>query len=200
MLFGLLMLVIGFLLASNTAAGAYAAAVCTTATATPTITPTLANPLPTASADQGTQDNPIPLNTIGTYTKSTSGGDEVFTLSLSKIALGADAAKLANGLYNSTPTPDQQFMVAYVTGVYVSGPKTKAGTVTSADFLSLSDSTLSKFSLASAPKPELNFTGFPGGKFKGWIILYTAADDPNPLISFDTNPFDGSGGIYFATH
>ena len=196
-LFGLAMLLIGALLATNTGALAYAAPVC--ATATPTITPTLSNPLPTASADQGTQDSPVPLNTVVSLEITKSDVKYDFDISISQIVMGPKAVALAKRQYSPDPPDGATYLLAYVNGVYTSGPKDKAGKLSGADFSALSNGQLIGLKFIIPPSPSLEFTGFPGAKFKGWIALQIDATDTTPLIALGT-AYDGSGGIYFATH
>ena len=198
-LFGLLMLVIGLLIASHGAANAYAAAVCSTAT--PTITPTLPAELPTAAADAGTQDNPVPLNTVAIITTTKDSVEYDFSLSISKITIGPKAVAILKNTnsFNSDPADGYTYMVAYVTGVYTKGPKDKSGTMGAVDFQSLSSGSLSGYAALVPPSPALEFKGFPGAKFKGWVAFNIDATDSSPLIAWNVG-YDGSGGVYFATH
>ena len=197
-LFGALMFALGAaVFGASPALSATLAAVCSTAT--PTITPTLPNPLPTASADQGTQDNPVPLNTVISVELTKSDVKYSYDLSISQVTMGPKAVAIAKKRYSPDPPEGSTYLIAYVTGVYTSGPKDKPLKLDSSEFSSLTLGQLVGPKVILPPSPELDFTGFPGAKFKGWIGLQIDATDTAPLIALGV-AYDGSGGIYFATH
>lgn len=199
-LFGLLMLVIGLLIASHGSADAFAAAVCSTAT--PTITPTLPAVLPTASDDQGTRDNPVPLNTKVSMKITDSDKIEYgYDVFISQVITGTKAATMLKdrSSINSPAQDGYEHILVYVNITYTSGPKDKAASISNGNFKTVSEGEILSSAGLLAPDPELFFQGFPGTKVKGWIAAVITSGDTSPVLGLGMS-YDGSGGVFFALH
>jgi hypothetical protein len=205
----LLWFVMGFAAALFIASSiqAQAAAPCVTVTAAPTqastMQPTDVSTPDTTAADYGSQDNPIPFNTRDQIKFTGDTDTFVYAFTVQKVTIGAKAvaAVKAANQFNDSPPPGYTYMVAYILGEYVSGPKGKTDSFGSVDVQALSNGTLSssvQSSILIPPAPAFNFKGYPGGKFKGWVVLAVDATDTNPLIAIGIGS-DGTGGVFFAT-
>ena len=170
-----------------------------------TPTPT---PFPMASDDTGfSRQNPAPPNTRVSIetTLNTDGSVVEWEMSISQVEFGPDTtAKIAKlNSFNEKPESGKDYLIAYVQGrVFSIKGKTQTFSVSSGEFGVVSDGnilTAPDSFLVSGLNPILNFKGFAGAKFSGWIVLSVFSDDPAPLITYGLQS-DGIHGIWFTTN
>lgn len=169
-----------------------------------TPTPT---PFPTSINNAGfSRQNPVPPNTrLSIRTTSNSDGTVIdWEMSISQVEFGpTTTAKIAKfNQFNNKPESGKDYLIAYVQGrVYSITGKTQTFSVSSGEFGTVSDGnilTTPDSFLISGLDPILNFKGFAGAKFSGWIVLTVFSDDPMPLITYALQK-DGIQGIWFST-
>lgn len=160
------------------------------------------NSYPDANQNQYSRNNPAPLNTKQTYTKTSEWfEDDNYTVTI-KILETIRGEKAYSALKaNSTiyPEPDEgyeyvnakiEFSVAETKGDFSIEPS-------QGQFKSFtSNNEECPYCIYVSVDPYLTGALYEGGKTEGWITVMVKKDDANPKLAFGLD-YNGSNGIWF---
>lgn len=161
------------------------------------------NSAPVATENQYSRNNPAPLNTVQTYTKTSDWVEEYnYTVSVRvmETVRGESALKELRAKSSVYPDPDDGYE-------YVNAKIAFSVISTKSDFSV--EPYQSKFTAFtknneecpvnyySSVEPVLNGALYEGGNQEGWITVLVKKDDPSPKLAYGLD-YNGSGGIWFS--
>lgn len=148
------------------------------------------------------RNNPAPLNTMQTYTKSSTWLDEdnySVNIRIIETIRGEKAWEkiYAANQFNSTAPDGYEYILAKVAFSVFSTKDDIAVTPSSYQFKAFSSNNEEYTSnFIVCPEPTLGGKLYEGGNTEGWICLTVKKDDENPKLAYGLD-YNGAGGIWF---
>lgn len=163
------------------------------------------NSAPIASANQYSRNNPAPLNTIQTYTKTSEwyeADNYTVNVRVSEVIRG-DAAwkKIKEENMFNDPAPDgYEYIMAKIAFSVLDTKIDVSVTPSEYNFKTFSSNNeeMEHPSIVN-PEPTLSGSLYEGGNTEGWITVMVKKDDPKPKLSYGLD-YNGAGGIWFALY
>ncbi len=161
------------------------------------------NSAPVADVNQYSRNNPAPLNTVQTYTKTNDWfEDDNYSVAVRVLeTVRGEAAwnmiKEANS-FNQEPKDGYEYVLAKIAFSVLSVKNDGAVNANSFDFDCFSGNN-EEMEIAPVVGPDPSFDGkvYAGGSTEGWITVMVKKDDPAPKLVYGLD-YNGTGGIWFA--
>lgn len=160
------------------------------------------NSAPVSAKNEYNRNNPAPINTVQTYTKSSDWFDEEnYTMSVRILETkrGNDALKDLKSKSKIYPDPDEgyEYMNIKVALSVVKTDGEYSVDVSPYDFKTFtSNNEECPINYYASIDPVLTGTLYEGGNVEGWITVMVKEDDANPKIAFGLD-YNGANGIWF---
>ena len=159
---------------------------------------------PPAASGTYSRSNPAPIGTAQTYKYDGNilVGGYTCTIRVTETIRGDKALEMINAVntyLNYKPEDGYEYIVAKIAFSVLTVDNDNSVLVNPLTFECFTSNDESyKSVFVSTPKPELGGSLYAGGNTEGYIVFQVKKDDPSPKIAYGRNPFNGSGGIWFA--
>lgn len=163
------------------------------------------NQAPVAEKNQYSRNNPAPINTVQTYTKSSDWYDDdnySVNLRVMEIVRGEKVWEkiYAANKFNTKAPEGYEYVLVKIAFSVLNVKDDKAIEPNEYNFESFSSKNEeNKSSYVICPEPELGGKLYAGGSTEGWIAVTVKKDDPKPKLVYNLD-YDGSGGVWFALY
>ena len=163
------------------------------------------NSAPVAPANTYSRNNPAPINTVQTYTKTypdyyTDTYDYTISIRVIETLRGDAAWKKIHDAnqFNDKPDEGYEYILAKIamSAQYVENDAALNISEWDFDTFSGNNEEMVRKSVVE-PQPILQGKIYAGGNTEGWIVVQVRKDDPAPKIVYDLE-YDGTGGVWFA--
>lgn len=159
------------------------------------------NSAPVAEQNQYSRNNPAPINTVQTYSKSDSWYSEYnysATVRVLETIRGEKAWSIIkkDNMFNSEPKDGYEYIIVKVAFSLLS--KEAEGTIkaNTYDFDFYSSNNEEYEQVFVVKENALSKDLFPGGNAEGYVVGLIKTDDPAPKLVYGLD-YHGAGGIWF---
>ena len=156
-----------------------------------------------AEKNQYSRNNPAPLDTVQTYTKTSEWFDEdnyTVSVRVMETVRGSEALKRIKeaNQFNSEPDEGYEYILAKIAFSVQNVKNDGALNVSEYSFTAFSGNNeeMPKKSVVE-PEPQLSGKLYAGGNTEGWITVQVKKDDKNPKLAYGID-YNGGNGIWFA--
>lgn len=127
-------------------------------------------------------------------------GEREYSIRIVEVIRGDEAwdRVYAANQFNDPPLKGMDYVLVYAVVDLLSSTAEGPVHVFLCDWQALSGGRLWQVASAFTPEPEFGGVIFPGQTMEGWVLLQVKQTDPEPLLAWHINFYDGTGGVWFS--